>query len=81
MNSITVRTDNNDNIDSKSINTKNYKQYVRVPVATVIPHRGNASVSADSDFTNTRKLRSETNEIQNMISEYERFPYSNLDGE
>lgn len=81
MNSITVRTDNNDNIDSKSVNTKNYKQYVRIPVATVIPHRGEASVSADSDYTNDRKLRSETNEIQNMISEYERFPYSNLDGE
>lgn len=81
VNSITVRTDNNDNVDSKSINTKSYKQYVRVPVATVIPHRGNASVSADAEYTHNRHLRSETNEIQNMISEYERFPYSNLDGE
>lgn len=81
INSITVRTDNNDNVDSKSVNSKTYKQYVRVPVATVIPHRGEASVSADSDYTVDRRLRTETNEIQNRISEAERFPYSNLDGE
>lgn len=79
VNSITVRSDNNGNIDSESVNRKEYKRYVRVPVATVIPHRGQAAVAADAKYTHSRHLRSETNEIQNRMSEYERFPFTNLE--
>jgi hypothetical protein len=38
--SVVVRLDNRDNIDSKSITTKNDTEYVMVPVATVIPSSG-----------------------------------------
>lgn len=77
--SITVRLDNRDNVDSKSVNTKIKKVYVRVPVATVIPSEGQAAVAADFEYNDKRGFRNETNETQNVYSESVRFPYSNLD--
>ena len=77
--SVVVRLDNRDNIDSKSITTKNDTEYVMVPVATVIPSSGQAAVAADIQFQNSRKVGTDGNVMQNIRSESMRFPYSNID--
>ena len=77
--SVVVRLDNRDNIDSKSITTKNDTEYVMVPVATVIPSSGQAAVAADIQFQNSRKVGTNVNVMQNIRSESMRFPYSNID--
>lgn len=77
--SVVVRLDNRDNIDSKSITTKNDTEYVMVPVATVIPSSGQAAVAADIQFQNSRKVGTDVNVMQNIRSESMRFPYSNID--
>lgn len=77
--SVVVRLDNRDNIDSKSITTKNSKKYVMVPVTTVIPSSGQAARAADISLINAQKLGTEMNFTQNARSELMRFPYSNLD--
>lgn len=77
--SVAVRLDNRDNIDSKSITTKNDTEYVMVPVATVIPSSGQAAVAADIQFQNSRKVGTNVNVMQNIRSESMRFPYSNID--
>lgn len=77
--SVVVRSDNRDNIDSKSITTKNDTEYVMVPVATVIPSSGQAAVAADIQFQNSRKVGTDVNVRQNIRSESMRFPYSNID--
>lgn len=77
--SVVVRLDNRDNVDSKSITTKNGKQYVMVPVTTVIPSSGQSAVAADIQLENARRLGTDMNVIQNKLSEQTRFPYSNLD--
>lgn len=77
--SVVVRLDNRDNIDSKSITTKNDTEYVMVPVATVIPSSGQAAVAADIQFQNSRKVGTGVNVMQNIRSESMRFPYSNID--
>lgn len=75
--SVVVRLDNRDNIDGKSITTKNDTEYVMVPVATVIPSSGQAAVAADIQFQNSRKVGTDVNVMQNIRSESMRFPYSN----
>lgn len=77
--SVVVRLDNRDNIDSKSITTKNDTEYVMVPVATVIPSSGQAAVAADIQFQNSRRTGTDMNVMQNIRSESMRFPYSNID--
>lgn len=77
--SVVVRLDNRDNIDGKSITTKNDTEYVMVPVATVIPSSGQAAVAADIQFQNSRKVGTDVNVMQNIRSESMRFPYSNID--
>lgn len=77
--SVVVRLDNRDNIDNKSITTKNDTEYVMVPVATVIPSSGQAAVAADIQFQNSRKVGTKVNVMQNIRSESMRFPYSNID--
>lgn len=77
--SVVARIDNRDNIDSKSITTKNDTEYVMVPVATVIPSSGQAAVAADIQFQNSRKVGTDVNVMQNIRSESMRFPYSNID--
>lgn len=77
--SITIRLDNRDNIDSKSINSKTPNKYVMVPVLTPIPSRGQAANAADTQYTNNRRLGTETNVLQGARSEAMRFGYSNLD--
>lgn len=77
--SVVVRLDNRDNIDSKSITTKNDTEYVMAPVATVIPSSGQAAVAADIQFQNSRKVGTDVNVMQNIRSESMRFPYSNID--
>lgn len=77
--SVVVRLDDRDNIDSKSITTKNDTEYVMVPVATVIPSSGQAAVAADIQFQNSRKVGTDVNVMQNIRSESMRFPYSNID--
>ena len=59
--SVVVRLDNRDNIDSKSITTKNDTEYVMVPVATVIPSSGQAAVAADIQFQNSRRTGTDMN--------------------
>lgn len=77
--SVVVRLDNRDNVDSKSITTKNDTEYVMVPVATAIPNSGQAAVAADIQFQNSRRTSTDMNVMQNIRSESMRFPYSNID--